>query len=167
MEIVMKILVIDDKKSNIDQAVLELTEAGHEVIVPKILEGCGVAMSVGHALFTGHYDLMIIDLMMPEDPIGVHEEFQTGAEHPYGLLFALYAAQQGTAGEIVVYSAGDRHNGAMPYDYSRISSSVDNTDRGSKKSLMMGKTKVHFLSTWKDPKNYTAVLAYLDEVKTV
>ncbi len=159
----MKILVVDDRQANLDQAKTQLTALGHEVVtIDKANEEYCLGWRVKYEAKKGNFDLIILDLMMPEDKMaGVHEEFRTRIEHPYGIFFAIQAAQWGCAKKIVVYSAGDRHSGAMPYEYSAISSNVD----GSKRTLpIIGKDgcEVYFVNTYKDPKDYTEVLAYIN-----
>jgi len=153
----VKIIVVDDREENLENARKQLGALGHEVITLQKSED-HLLWDISAATREGSADLMILDLMMPEEELGIHKEFQTNLEHPYGLFFAIKGAQEGWARTIIVLSAGDRHQGAMPYAYSEIRTGAKGEN---KKYLRVNECEMHLLSTYKDPKDYVEVLTYI------
>jgi CheY-like chemotaxis protein len=151
----MKIIVVDDREENLESARSQLSALGHDVTTFQSSEYFLQYSRWGHP---EKADLLILDLMMPEETSGVHEQFQTNMEHPYGIFYALDAARGGEAKKIVVYSAGNRHNGAMPMAYSAISRTVHCEPLPP---VRINESEVYFLTTSTDPKDYSPILEYV------
>jgi CheY-like chemotaxis protein len=106
----MKILVIDDKKKNLDSAKELLSD--HEVTTVQTYdEGLGI-LDLRYANKMNHgFDVVLVDLLMPASN---HKQGHEGAkfigqEMPIGIFLALLAAQYG-AKYVAVFSDTNHHD---------------------------------------------------------
>jgi len=100
----MKILVVDDTQSNLEEAKIQLSE--HKLTLANTFTE---AMSL---IKTTTFDVVLTDLMMPVENVNMmaHPDIFSNQLMPYGLLIALYVIGNTDTKVAIVSMDGDRHN---------------------------------------------------------